>query len=242
MNPRAANALTLCKSLCVPEFAATAQVERVERLLAQAESRGLQIDKNRLKEYFHNSTNEAELTKAIDEFELAMRKARPNPPPDVSDVIMDEAELLQKPGVAEARKPGGRQQQVSTEAGNLVHSRRNAEALRDQLGNAPIPRQFDADVAAGNIITLDRMPDNLLAEVPLGVTSRVDRITRVQDAAEGIIYDLKPNTIGAINDGFEQLMRYVNLANAQRWGGRTNWRGVIVVYDAARARAFIPPR
>jgi hypothetical protein len=90
------------------------------------------------------------------------------------------------------------------------------------------------------------MPDNLLAEVRLGVRSpqspRVDRITRVRDAAGGVIYDLKPNTIGAINDGFEQLLEYVNLANAQRWGGRTDWRGVIVVYDAARARAFIPQR
>jgi hypothetical protein len=135
--------------------------------------------------------------------------------------------------------PGGRPQQQSTEAGNLVHNRRNAEALREELGHAPVPDRFAADVAAGKLMTLNRMPDNLLAEVPLGVTRRTDRIT-IPNAAEGIIYELKPNTESGILRGFEQVLEYVNLANNRAFNGRTNWRGVVVVYDAARARAFIP--
>ncbi len=138
------------------------------------------------------------------------------------------------------RQTPGRPEPHVTEAGNLVHGGRNAEALRRELGSAPIPNQFTAEVAAGDIITLDQLPDGLLAEVPLGVTSRVDRITHLLGHADGIIYDLKPNTIGSINEGLEQLLRYVNLANAQRWGGRADWRGVIVVYDTVRARAFVP--
>jgi hypothetical protein len=214
----------------------------MEKLLAEAESRGLKLDKNRMKEYFHRSEDQTQLTKAIDEFEEAMVKARSTTSSGVADSIMDEAELLQQTGVSNVQKPGGPRQKISTEAGNLVHHRRNAEALRQELGHASIPSQFSADVAAGDIITLDRLPDNLLAEVPLGVTSRVVRITRIENAAEGIIYDLKPNTVRAINDGFEQMMGYVNLANSQRRGGRSNWRAVIVVYDAAKARAFIPPK
>lgn len=142
--------------------------------------------------------------------------------------------------------PGGQRLDVSTEAGQLVHTVRGdvryAEALREQLGNAPVPGQFADDVQAGRIITLDKLPDRLLAEETLGITSRVDRITRVVDEATGIIYELKPNTENSIKKGFNQGQGYANLVNSQRRGGRTDWRAVVVVYDAAKARAFVPPR
>ena len=98
-NPLAADALTLCKSPCTPEFATPSQVARIERLLTDAEKRGLQIDKTRQREYFHRPTDEVGLTQAIDDFEQAMRKATPSAATSKGDAIMDEAELLQQPGI-----------------------------------------------------------------------------------------------------------------------------------------------
>jgi hypothetical protein len=98
-NPRAAKVLTLCKSPCIPEFATPSQLARIERLLTDAENRGLQIDNARLREYFHRATDQADLTQAIDDFEQAMRKAKPGGTTSHGDAIMDEAELLQQPGI-----------------------------------------------------------------------------------------------------------------------------------------------
>jgi hypothetical protein len=98
-NPRAAKILTLCKSLCLPGFATSEQLARIERLAADAEARGLEIDTIRLKEYFHRPTNQAELSEAINDFEAAMRKATPTAAKPKSDAIMDEAELLQRPDI-----------------------------------------------------------------------------------------------------------------------------------------------
>jgi hypothetical protein len=93
-NPRAAKVLTLCKSLCIPEFATPDQLARIERLVADAESRGLEIDNVRLKEYFHRPTDQAELNRAIDDFKEAMRKATPAASKPKGENILDEAELL----------------------------------------------------------------------------------------------------------------------------------------------------
>jgi tetratricopeptide (TPR) repeat protein len=98
-NPRAAKVLTLCKSPCFPEFATPSQLSRIERLLTDAEKRGLQVDKTRVKEYFHRPADQADLTQAIDDFEQAMRKAKPSGATPTGDEIMDEAELLQQPGI-----------------------------------------------------------------------------------------------------------------------------------------------
>lgn len=98
-DPRAAKVLTLCKSPCFPEFTTPSQLSSIERLLTDAEKRGLQIDKMPVKEYFHRPTDQAELTQAIDDFEQAMRKARPSGAAPSGDAIMDEAELLQQPGI-----------------------------------------------------------------------------------------------------------------------------------------------
>lgn len=69
------------------------------RLLTYAEKRGLQIDKTRVKEYFHRPTDQADLTQAIDDFEQAMGKAKLSGATPSGDAIMDEAELLQQPGI-----------------------------------------------------------------------------------------------------------------------------------------------
>jgi hypothetical protein len=98
-NPRAAKVLTLCRSPCIPEFATPSQLARIETLVTDAEKRGLQIDEARLKEFFHRSTDQADLTQAIDDFEQAMRKAKPSRATSQGDAIMDEAELLQQPGM-----------------------------------------------------------------------------------------------------------------------------------------------
>ncbi len=144
----------------------------------------------------------------------------------------------------ESRKKIPRQQPQSTEAGNLVHYQRkgsrNAEALREQLGHATIPPQFEAEIRAGDIITLDKLPNNLQAEIPLGVTARADRITPLVDSTQRIVYELKPNTPNAITKGLKQVIRYTRLANDQKIGGFNDWRGVVVVYDAEKAKAFIP--
>jgi hypothetical protein len=56
-NPRAAKVLTLCRSLCIPDFATPDQLAKIERLVADAESHGLEIDNVRLKEYFRRPTD-----------------------------------------------------------------------------------------------------------------------------------------------------------------------------------------
>jgi hypothetical protein len=71
-NPRAAKALTLCESLCIPEFATPAQVKHIESLMADAEKRGLKIEMDRVKKAFHKSKDEAELSKAIGDFERSI--------------------------------------------------------------------------------------------------------------------------------------------------------------------------
>jgi hypothetical protein len=73
-NPRAARALTLCNSPCIPDFATTQQVARIEELLKEAEGARLAFDPQRLKEYFHETKNAASLEEAIHELETAWSK------------------------------------------------------------------------------------------------------------------------------------------------------------------------
>jgi hypothetical protein len=72
-NPRAARALTLCKSLCIPEFASPEQVGRIERVLKEAEVRGIKINQTDLKNFLHEARDSAELSKAISRVEVAVR-------------------------------------------------------------------------------------------------------------------------------------------------------------------------
>jgi hypothetical protein len=148
-------------------------------------------------------------------------------------------EELLATGQATLSKTPGRAPPLPAEAGIFAHE--NAEALRTTLRPPRIPRQFEADVAAGDIIPLSQLPDGLLVEQPLGVTSRVDRITptTIADNANGIIYEIKPDTAKQIADGLNRGMEYAKLANAQARGGRTDWRTVVVVYNGEAARGLI---
>lgn len=226
----------------------------LDELLARARAQGLEPDEATLRRLIRQDPDEFEraLVQIRSTFEPELQgaagrasRAGADIEDEIADQVLTPQERLHRAGatgeeLSSTPTPGGRPQRQSTEAGNLVHARRNAEALRAELGGAPIPGQFAADAAAGDIITLDRLPDDLLAEVPLGVTSRPDRATRLVNEADAVIYELKPNTVSGINAGMEQGLRYRNLANSQSWNGRNDWRTVIVVYDAVRAREFIP--
>jgi hypothetical protein len=104
-NPRAAKAMTLCNSPCIPEFATASQVERIEGIIARAEARGIELNQRRLKEYLHRAGDHVDLNAAIDDLEAAFRKAQPVPASaagstvPIEDAVMDEAELLQHPDI-----------------------------------------------------------------------------------------------------------------------------------------------
>ncbi|MGY0005330.1 hypothetical protein, partial [Micromonospora sp. I033] len=146
---------------------------------------------------------------------------------------------LADPGTLGARPTPGRAQPRAMEAGNFTHA--NAEALRDVLPAPRIPAQFAADRAAGDLIPLSELPDGLLAEARLGVTSRVDRVTptTIVDPVAGIIYEIKPDNARQIVNGLEQARGYANLANASMRGGRSDWRAVVVVYNQRAATRMI---
>lgn len=130
--------------------------------------------------------------------------------------------------------PGG-PQPVPLERGNFVHD--YAEQLRPMIDPGPngIPARYADDVAAGRVTSIANLPDGLAKEVELGDTARVDRVG-------GVIYDIKPNTESEIDSGLSRLREYTNLANQQGFQGRTDWTGVVVVYDAQKAAQFLPPR
>jgi hypothetical protein len=130
--------------------------------------------------------------------------------------------------------PGG-PQPAPLERGNFVHD--YAEQLRPAIDPGPngIPAKYADDVAAGRVTSIANLPDGLAKEVELGDTARVDRVG-------GVIYDIKPNTESEIDSGLSRLQEYTILANQQGFQGRTDWTGVVVVYDAQKAASFLPPR
>jgi hypothetical protein len=146
------------------------------------------------------------------------------------------------------RPTPGKAEGVETEAGKFTHT--YAEPLRTYLPPPQIPEQFAANP---RVIPLSELPSGLIGalqpsgrpgrELVLGVTSRVDRATgsvTVHDANNGIIYEIKPDTAGSIEQGLLQGQRYANLANdLQRGEGRTGFP--VVVYNAQAARALIRP-
>lgn len=154
-NPRAANALTLCKSPCIPEFATASQVDRIESLLAQAEKRGLQLDQRRLKRYFHSAKDEASLTKAIDDFEAKLSRSRPNRRALPSDAKSDEVGDV----FEELTEGTGRKSPSDPEELVTPDSRRTAE-----LQNQPLPQKPS---------TLLQRPESVAAAKAAGIPDEV---------------------------------------------------------------------
>jgi hypothetical protein len=76
-SPRAATALTLCNSPCIPDFASAAQVTRIEGLLQEAEQKALSINQTELKEFLHATKNRTDLNRAIRETQDSIRSAKP---------------------------------------------------------------------------------------------------------------------------------------------------------------------
>ena len=72
-NPRAAKALTLCKSPCIPEFASKEQVRRIERMLEQAEAKGVKVSQKDLRSVLHEARDRAELDQKIDGLRTALQ-------------------------------------------------------------------------------------------------------------------------------------------------------------------------
>jgi hypothetical protein len=169
--------------------------------------------------------------------------ARPTGAPTPSDV-----DVTSQPGMGTRPTPG-KAERVETEAGKFTHT--YAEPLRTHLPAPQIPAEFAANP---NVIPLSELPSGLIGalqpsgrpgrELRLGVTSRVDRATgsaTLHDENNGIIYEIKPDTAGSIEQGLLQGERYANLANAQRLGGRTDWEFRVVVYNAQASRHLIRP-
>jgi hypothetical protein len=66
-NPRAAELLKLCKSLCIPEFARPDQVKQLEDMVLRAEKAGLpRLDQAKIKEFLHETRNFRELQWRLD--------------------------------------------------------------------------------------------------------------------------------------------------------------------------------
>ncbi|MEJ3404895.1 hypothetical protein WDJ51_09125 [Rathayibacter sp. YIM 133350] len=135
-----------------------------------------------------------------------------------------------EPGLSD-RPTAGRSEPASTASGNFAHE--NLEVLRKELYTNSVPKEFQPQLQSGEIITADKLPDGLTHEAELGVTARVDRVGTK-------IYEIKPNTASSIRAGLERIKEYVRLANATKFGGRSDWTGVIVIYDAKAARGYIP--
>ena len=74
-NPRAAQALTLCRSPCIPEFASPEQVARIERVLMEAQAKGIKIGEMELKIFLHEAQDSTQLSKAIGKVEVSVRNA-----------------------------------------------------------------------------------------------------------------------------------------------------------------------
>jgi hypothetical protein len=123
---------------------------------------------------------------------------------------LDESDVLDQWGIREAAKPGGKPVPRDFELGNFAHD--NAEALipEDQL-----PRGLEKEVTI---------------ELKDGSELRMDRVNR----AEGVVYEIKPDTPSQQALGELQVKRYVQYMNEQHpLGPGRSWQGRVVTYDRA---------
>lgn len=65
-NSLAAEALKLCHTPCIPEFATPSQVRRLNKLLQDFKKAGFKVDQAKLKEYMHGQPDVVSLGEAID--------------------------------------------------------------------------------------------------------------------------------------------------------------------------------
>jgi len=154
-NPRAARAMKLCNSPCFPEFANSAQVKRIEKFLEQAEKSGWDLDQRKLREYFHLSKNEVDLTEHIDELEAAFRRVKESKGSAAMEVVLDETELLNQPGVRQKKPTDIRL--AEAKEGNVFDQKmeraypHNQVPIRDRMGTL---RRLDSyDPVRGEIVS-----------------------------------------------------------------------------------------
>jgi hypothetical protein len=113
-NPRAAAALTLCHSPCIPEFASAAQVARVERLLAAADRQGVKISQTELRNFLHTASSRAELTRAIQTVEKAVAKTPPGATAEYGTKFASDKEIQE--ALAPLNEPPGKKPQPNSDA------------------------------------------------------------------------------------------------------------------------------
>ncbi|GGU56971.1 hypothetical protein GCM10010178_56680 [Lentzea flava] len=123
-------------------------------------------------------------------------------------------DALGQHGMHDADTPGGAGQRPELERGNFAHEHGDVLVPEDQMPRG-LNREFEI-------------------EFPEGGSKRLDRV----DMANGVIYEIKPNTPSAIAEGQRQVAIYVLHMNEQypRPGG---WSGRVVTYDPAAAAALL---
>jgi hypothetical protein len=128
-----------------------------------------------------------------------------------------EADALDTYGVRDSDTPTIPDQPAPLDRGNFAHQHGDVLVPESQM-----PRGLEREV----VITL-----------PDGRIKRLDRV----DRANGVIYEIKPNTPSEIASGEEQVAEYVRYMNEQhpRPGG---WEGRVVTYDVAEAKRLLGQR
>ena len=102
-NPLAAEALKLCKSLCIPEFATPGQVRRLNKLLADVENAGVKIDKARLNEYLHSRKDVVGLGEAIDRLADTSVGIKEHRIKAEAESLIDVTETFEQHGIREGK-------------------------------------------------------------------------------------------------------------------------------------------
>jgi hypothetical protein len=140
-NPHAAAAMKFCQSPCVlPEFATPPQVQRVEKIMAEAEKRGIELNRKKLAELFNRPKNEAELERTIDELEKAFRRVRFEvPKSDAQKEVQALFDETQELASTQARTRGRGMASRSGTAERPTQVSTHPDALRASLEKNGIP-------------------------------------------------------------------------------------------------------
>jgi hypothetical protein len=147
-NPRAAKALTLCKSPCIPEFASKEQVRRIERMLEQAEAKGAAINQKDLRNVLHEASNQAELTQKIDAVEAALKNKIEQLEAIASSKAYDK--LFEGLGKNWSKAQKARVSRILDEAegAEIYLSREKTEELRGRLSKLRTSSEIERELSA----------------------------------------------------------------------------------------------